>query len=224
MQNGGFYARICAMPNSTASFSKLNKREVKFVKDTYRDFQHDKELRAATLFSEVEARRRKQRQFAAKNGRSNDSILFHSNSTALDNIQLDVVINNFFEQIQKTHIDRVKSNPQVLDRIKDFYHKRHGISKRGFLLALKNLTGDNNPHGIVVDMDLSRFDMTTKEEDITLSPSLELAYTRFKEIHNQSLDIWIDYLTGEETKDYPVWAKYWVFRGVTSLGKNYVTK
>jgi hypothetical protein len=56
--------------------------------------------------------------------------------------------------------------------------------------------------------------------DITLSEEQreQLAATSIED-QEKSLDSWIEFMVSPDTKEYPMWAKFWMFTGVTKLSK-----
>lgn len=113
-------------------------------------------------------------------------------------------IANWLEVIEKTHLGH-QDDPGVLDRIKEFYYKENVIQaeeipEATFLLEQK--IARELGHGTVEITDEFRQE---KANQI---------------INNQkkSLDKWINYLSSSDAQ-YPMWAKYWAFKSMLSMGK-----
>ncbi|MCX6794653.1 MAG: hypothetical protein NTY31_01490 [Candidatus Falkowbacteria bacterium] len=113
-------------------------------------------------------------------------------------------IANWLEVIEKTHLGH-QDDPRVIDRIKEFYYKENvikaeDIPEATFLLEQK--IARELGHGTVEITDEFR---QKKTNEI---------------INNQkrSLDKWINYLSSANAQ-YPMWAKYWTFKSVLSMGK-----
>lgn len=106
--------------------------------------------------------------------------------------------------VEQTHIGR-RDEPEVLNRLKDYYYQEHVISEENF------------PE--------SYFDLQKKIarerglEETRLSPELRAEHMRvIIEDQKKSLDSWIEYLTSNDAY-YPMWAKVWAFNGMTRIGK-----
>jgi len=114
------------------------------------------------------------------------------------------MIANWLEVIEKTHTGHA-DDPQVLERIKDFYHKRHVIKPEDVPEAaflLEQQIARELGHGTV---ELTDEFKERKTNQIIAD-------------QKESLNRWIDYLSSENA-DYPMWAKYWAFTSMVQMGK-----
>jgi hypothetical protein len=113
-------------------------------------------------------------------------------------------IANWLKVIEKTHLDH-QDDPRILDRIKEFYYKENVIKaeeipEATFLLEQK----------IARDLGHGTVEIT---EEFRQEKASQI-------INNQkkSLDKWINYLSSDDAQ-YPMWAKYWAFKSMLSMGK-----
>lgn len=138
---------------------------------------------------------------------------------------------DWLQVIEKTHMGH-KEDPQVLDRIKQYYHKEYvTITKddipqsywdtQGAIACNEGKKQDLLHAGVTIEevpiIDSERNKSTKKV--FTYPDNLkEQKKEIIKNNQERSLDKWIDYLTSEDAT-YPAWAKYWAFRSITKMGK-----
>ncbi len=113
-------------------------------------------------------------------------------------------ISNWLEVLEKTHAAH-QDDPRVLERIKNYYHKEYVIKPQDIpesVFILEQTIARNQGHGRIRITDEFK-DQKTKEI-----------------ISNQqrSLDKWLDYFSSPDAS-YPIWAKYWAFKSMLSMGK-----
>ncbi|OGZ09827.1 MAG: hypothetical protein A3C14_00355 [Candidatus Lloydbacteria bacterium RIFCSPHIGHO2_02_FULL_50_18] len=113
-------------------------------------------------------------------------------------------IADWMRVLEETHMGH-PDNPEVLERIKDYYKKEYVITpdevpEAAYLLEQR--IARNLGHGTV---EITNEYKEKKQEEI---------------IHAQeeSLDKWVDYLTSPDAQ-YPIWAKYWAFTQMVNMGK-----
>lgn len=106
--------------------------------------------------------------------------------------------------VEQTHVGR-RGEPEVLNRLKDYYYQEHVISEENFpesYFDLQKKIARERGHG-----------------NVELSPQQRAEHIRvITEDQKKSLDPWIEYLTSTDA-NYPMWAKVWAFNGMTRIGK-----
>ena len=113
-------------------------------------------------------------------------------------------IADWLKVIERTHLGH-RDNPEVLERIKESYHRKYIIKEEDIpesTFLLEQRIARELGHGTVEITDEFR-----KEKSRQIISSQE-----------QSLDKWIDYLSSPDAT-YPTWAKYWAFNSILSMGK-----
>lgn len=113
-------------------------------------------------------------------------------------------IKKYMERLEKIH-EKVFSSNRESDRdlLKSFYYENYVIKEESI--------SENYFHFL----DKQYFDKYgTHMDDETKQTHIE----NIIEDQKESLDVWIDYLSSKDAKDYPIWAKYWVFQGMLTIG------
>ena len=114
-------------------------------------------------------------------------------------------IADWLKVIEKTHTGH-RENPEVAERIKQYYHKEYVIKPEAIpesVFLLEQRIARQLGHG---DVEITQEFRDRKTEQIIRD-------------QEQSLDKWIDYLTAPEADVYPTWAKYWAFTSMVKMGK-----
>lgn len=114
-------------------------------------------------------------------------------------------ISDWLEVIEKTHLSH-PDDPRVLERIKNYYHKEYVIDP------------ENIPESVfMLEPRIARQD---GRGNIEITDSYKEA-KRNQIINDQrhSLDRWVNYLSSPDSKDMPIWAKYWAFKSMLKMGK-----
>jgi hypothetical protein len=157
-------------------------------------------------------------------------------------------IADFLNVIERTHIGH-PDDPRVLERIKRSYHKEHVLGLEDYerveaggkveyepVLDLDAIPESYWKSQIKTAVnegregDLQRAGLEFEksyDEDGELEIELKHLPEQWKReaaetiISDQveRLDDWLNYLTSEDADIYPIWSKYWAFKGVTKLGK-----
>lgn len=112
---------------------------------------------------------------------------------------------DWMQILERTHMGH-RDDPQVLERIKASYERQYVIDpdtipESAYLLEQK--IARSLGHGTIEITD----DFRKKKQAEIVSAQKE------------SLDKWIDYLTGEDADYAPTWAKYWAFTQMLKMGK-----
>lgn len=112
-------------------------------------------------------------------------------------------IAEWLKVIEHTHTEH-RDDPRVVERLKKYYHdnfviKPEDIPESTFLLEQR--IARNEGHGTIEITDEFR---ERKTQQIITD-------------QETSLDKWFDYLTSPDA-DYPMWAKYWAFTSILSMG------
>ena len=129
----------------------------------------------------------------------------HANSTEGSNKQPADKISAWLHVIEKTHMSH-QDKPEVLERIKNYYHKEHVIKPENIPEAtflLEQRIARQGGHGDVEITD------TFKEEKTN----------QIINDQKHSLDRWVNYLSSPDSSDMPTWAKYWAFKSMLKMGK-----
>jgi len=121
-----------------------------------------------------------------------------------------VKISDWLRVLERTHMGtgaseaRIEAQPQVIERIKDSYHRKYVIKP------------ENVPE--------STFELEQRidrQDGINEPMTDQRKRERISQIvadQEVSLDRWVDYLTSDDAI-YPTWAKAWAFSEVTKMGK-----
>jgi hypothetical protein len=122
-----------------------------------------------------------------------------------------VKISDWLRVLERTHMGtgaseaRIKAQPQVIERIKDSYHRKHVIKPENVpesTFELEQRIARQQGHG-----DIQITDEFRREKISQIISDQEA-----------SLDRWVDYLTSDDAI-YPTWAKVWAFSEITKMGK-----
>lgn len=111
-------------------------------------------------------------------------------------------ISDFLEVIKRTHGHH--DDPQVLERIKEYYHKQYVINPEdvpeSYFDNQKRLAREQG-HGDIEITD----EMRKQATEIIITDQ------------ESTLDNWTEYLSSKDADVYPVWARYWAFRSMVNL-------
>ena len=114
-------------------------------------------------------------------------------------------LRNYLKRIEKAHFHALKSkNKHNLERLKELYYQKYIIKEENiperYYRNIQNSSIKRGYGAIFLD-----------DEDRHRLAQIIISDQK------KSLDIWIDYLFSDEI-NYPLWAKYWAFHGMLSLG------
>ncbi|MBT4072031.1 MAG: hypothetical protein HOE80_04925, partial [Candidatus Magasanikbacteria bacterium] len=114
-------------------------------------------------------------------------------------------LSDWFDVLERTHLGHT-DNPKVIKRLKDYYKKEHVIStdevpERYF--DLQKQIAREEGHG---DIEIGERQRTEMIENIQTD-------------QKASLDMWTEYFLSEDSSSFPMWAKYWAYKGMLKLGK-----
>ena len=99
-----------------------------------------------------------------------------------------------------------RGNPQVMDRIKGYYHREYVIKAEDF------------PESYFTNQQQQARELGYG--DIAIPDRVrEMGIDAIQKDQKQSLDLWIDYLNSSDSDYLPSWVKYWAFHGVLKLGR-----
>ena len=129
----------------------------------------------------------------------------HANNAEGSNKQPADKISDWLQVIEKTHMSH-QDNPEVLERIKNYYHKEHVIKSENIpesTFLLEQRIARQGGHGNV------EITETFKEEKTN----------QIINDQKHSLDRWVNYLSSPDSSDIPTWAKYWAFNSMLKMGK-----
>ena len=129
----------------------------------------------------------------------------HANSTEGSNKQPADKISDWLKVIEKTHMSH-QDKPEVLERIKNYYHKEHVIKSENISEATFLLEQRIARQGGRGDVEITD---TFKEEKTN----------QIINDQKHSLDRWVTYLSSPDSSDMPTWAKYWAFKSMLKMGK-----
>ena len=141
-------------------------------------------------------------------------------------------LSDFFDVIERTHTGH-REDPRVIERIKNSYYKEYiTIQLEDIPQSYWNTQGkiirDNEGEERLVDSGIEIIKEQKEKEDGTKYTERTYNFSEaLKEKHleiirddqEKSLEKWIDYLTSEDSDYIPTWAKYWVFKNITQMGK-----
>ncbi len=123
-------------------------------------------------------------------------------------------IADWLELLERTHTGH-RDKPEVLERIKQSYHKQYVIKSENIpenywdlqrrIIVSEGRGGDfeKNEEGKILIPD----EVKQQAEQVLISDQ------------EKSLDKWVDYLTSPDADVYPTWAKYWAFISMVKMGK-----
>lgn len=113
-------------------------------------------------------------------------------------------INDWLKVLEQTHSDH-HNNPKVLDKIKEYYFKtkiikQEDIPESTFILEQKNDKKKGREPILITD-------------EFRQEKSAQIIAKQ-----KRSLSKWLNYLSAS-TPHHPMWAKYWTFRSILTMGK-----
>ena len=114
-------------------------------------------------------------------------------------------IRNYLKRIERVHVIANKSTRSVdKERLKELYYQKYIIKEENineqYFRNIQNASVKRGYGAIFLD-----------DEDRKKLAQIIISDQK------KSLDIWIDYLFSSDI-NYPLWAKYWAFHGMLSLG------
>lgn len=128
-------------------------------------------------------------------------------------------IADFLTVIEKTHTGH-RENPEVLERIKRYYHKKYVTEferdKDGNVIILEKYL-DSQRQIIINEGRGGDFEKDKKGKIIVPNETKNQLAEVIVADQQSSLDKWVDYLTCSDADVYPMWAKYWAFKGMLKL-------
>ena len=119
-------------------------------------------------------------------------------------------IADWLKIIEKTHIGQ-RDNPEAMDRIRAFYHRKHVITPEEIPESYWNSQRQK-----IIDEGRAG-DYDTDENGKIIIEDKEEQVNKIIEDQKKSLNDWFDYLVSQDA-NYPMWAKYWIFTSVTQMG------
>ena len=109
----------------------------------------------------------------------------------------------WMEVLEQTHLGH-RDRPEVVERLKKYYYDRYVIKTQdipeSYFDTQKRLAREQG-HG---DIDISGEMRRQLAEVITAD-------------QRSTLDLWLDYFLSDDSKSFPMWAKYWAFTGMVKL-------
>jgi hypothetical protein len=102
--------------------------------------------------------------------------------------------------------EKSAKSPWILNQVKRSLYNKHGMKPSDVPESYYNLHAKlarDRGHGDVV---------------LSAAQKAQLAETVRKD-QEKSLEPWIDFMVSPDMKMYPMWAKYWIFTGMTKLSK-----
>lgn len=106
------------------------------------------------------------------------------------------------ESIHTKHLD----DEATMQRIKDVYHDRYVIKEEDFP---ESYFTNNERRAREQGYGDIHYTDDIKEEEIRI----------IQKNQRDSLDVWINYLTSEDSQYLPAWTKHWAFNGMLQLGR-----
>jgi hypothetical protein len=113
-------------------------------------------------------------------------------------------IADWLKIVAKTHLAH-SDDPQVLDRIRSYYHKKYVIKPEHIpesYFDLQKRIAREQGHGEIEITD----ELREQAVEVIIADQ------------RSTLNNWIDYFTSPDSASYPMWAKYWTFTGMLKLG------
>lgn len=106
-------------------------------------------------------------------------------------------VEKYLERLERTH------DGKHLDYLKNLYYDKYVIKEENITQKYLNFLDSQyfNTYGYHMTKDMEQEHIRTIIEE-----------------QKKSLDIWLEYLTSEDAKFYPMWAKYWAFQGMLKIG------
>lgn len=99
-----------------------------------------------------------------------------------------------------------RDNPQVMDRIKGYYHRQYVINPADVPESYFT-----NQQQQARELGYGHVEITERER--------KRAIDVIQKDQRQSLDLWIEYLNSSDSDYLPSWVKYWAFHGMLKLGR-----
>jgi len=120
-------------------------------------------------------------------------------------------IARYIDRMQDLH-ERVASSGRAhdLDLLKQFYYRKYVIKEEDIPESYFE-----HQKEIYLERGYGHVEFTEKEKREMILPIIN--------DQKKSLDVWIDYFVSSDSSYIPMWAKYWAFQGMLSLG-NYDKK
>ena len=120
-------------------------------------------------------------------------------------------ISRYIDRMQDLH-ERVASSgrPHDLDLLKQFYYRKYVIREEDIPESYFE-----HQKEIYLERGYGHVEFTEKDKREMVLPIIN--------DQKKSLDVWIDYFVSNDSSYIPMWAKYWAFQGMLSLG-NYDKK
>lgn len=112
-------------------------------------------------------------------------------------------IADWLQVLEQTH---GHEDPQVLERIKESYHRQYVIKPESVPEAAFELEARIARQQGYGDIEISDEFRQAKTEQIIAG-------------QKSSLDKWVNYLTSTDANSYPMWGKYWAFTSMVKMGK-----
>lgn len=112
-------------------------------------------------------------------------------------------IADWLEVIKKTHTGH-REDPQVMERIKNYYHKEHVIKEEEIPEShyeTQRRIAREQGHGDI---------------EVTDEMKKQLAESVIRD-QESTLDNWVNYFSSPDSDSYPMWVKYWAFKGMLKL-------
>lgn len=139
-----------------------------------------------------------------KNLHTSDRVMYSSKDS---DTKRDRIL-NYFDRLERVHQKVSQSkNKDDLKRLEKFYHNLYVIKP-------ENIPNSYFEHEkqIMRERGYGNIEITSERKEILVKQIIE--------DQEESLDKWIEYfLFDEESKNYEIWEKYWVFQGLQQLGK-----
>ena len=129
----------------------------------------------------------------------NEESVKHS-STKSDNKY--EAVKKYIDRLERVHEKAINHKTDTgINLLKDFYYDKYVIKEV--------------PEKYLEFLDKNQFDLTGYH---LIQEQKEEHKQEIIEDQKKSLDNWIDYLTSEDARFYPWWAKYWAFQGMLKIG------
>ena len=117
--------------------------------------------------------------------------------TAIPSDNKEEKVSKYMERLERTH------QGKHLEYLKKLYYDKYVIKE------------ENIPQSYIDFLDKEYFDKYGYH--ITEDSIIEHKKNIIKD-QQASIDSWLEYLTSEDAKFYPMWAKYWAFQGMLNIG------
>ncbi|MFH0857591.1 MAG: hypothetical protein V1848_02480 [Candidatus Magasanikbacteria bacterium] len=133
-------------------------------------------------------------------------------------------IDNWMKVLERTHGHR--EEPEVMERIKDWYHKQYVIKEEDIpqsywnsqarIMIERGQGGDLQNVGIREEIITDEDGKEKKDYLFPKSMKEQQAEVLISD-QESTMDAWLNYFTSPDADSYPMWAKYWAFTGMTKL-------